>query len=158
MNTERCSLKLRVFTLVVNTADFINERATPTLGMSHALIAPIAIFTTYIFLGIFVIGGLKQQHASWFLQIYALLVCSSIEISLSFTVFKHLKTVESYKKNAAMILNGILPMIIAIILFGDLIAVTFSVRPVILPPSIISSARTESPPEIRTEMQNNLPK
>jgi hypothetical protein len=132
MSVERCSLKLRFFTLVVNTADLINERATPTLGISHAIISPVAIFTTYIFIGILVVGAMRQQFASYFLEIYAIISCCALHTYLSIVVFSKLAA-NADEKHSALFLNGVLPMLIIFILLADLIVILFSNRNIGLP-------------------------
>ncbi|CAH0729403.1 unnamed protein product, partial [Brenthis ino] len=136
MSAKDCSIKLRVLILVVNTANLINERATLTLGISHALIGPTAIFTTYVFIGIFVIGAIRCHYASCFLQIYALVACCSVEMCLAFIVFTELKTITLLaKQNGALVLDGVLPMICALLLLVDLTGIIFSNRPEIAPPT-----------------------
>ncbi|CAH4038289.1 unnamed protein product [Pieris brassicae] len=118
----------------------INERATPTLGMSHALIAPTAIVVTYIVVTIFIIGSLKQQYPSWFLHVYTLVSCCIVQTTLSFTVFKALRTSQIANKHPALALNGVLPMINTVLLIVDLTVVTLSSRSEIMPsPSLQST-------------------
>lgn len=143
MNIQGCSIKLRTFILVINTADLINELATPSLGMSHALTAPTTLFTTYIFIGIFVICAIYKHYASWFLQLYALVACCFVQISLSLVVFKGLKTNEKSKYHAAFVLDGILPMINGLLLVVDLIGLIFSNREDISTPSISTTSPTD---------------
>lgn len=147
MSAENCSLKLRFLILVINTANLINERATPSFGISHALTAPTTFFTTYIFIGVFVFGALRKHYASWFLQIYALVACCSIQISLSFVVFNELKATTISQHHASFVLNGVLPMINAVLLLVDLTGIIFSNRQEIGPPSIPTTS-TSSQPEL----------
>lgn len=128
MSAKNCSVKLRILILVVNTANFINERATTTIGINHALIGPTAIFTTYIFITSFVCAAIRYHYASLFIQIYALVACCSAQIWLSFIVFKGLKTSPMVKQNASLVLDGVLPMICALLLLVDLTEVLFSNR------------------------------
>lgn len=151
MSVEGCSLKLRILTLVVNTGNLINERATPSLGMSHALIAPIAIMATYIVVTIFVIGSFRKKFASWFFHVYTLVACCVVQISLSYTVFKELKSSGFADKHPALALNGVLPMINTVLLIVDLILITLSSRNEILPsPSLQNSGQVS-----RLEVQGN---
>lgn len=146
MGVEHCTTKLRFFTLVVNTADFINVETNPILGVSHALVAPVSIFTIYIFYVPFVIGGIRGKQASLLLQIYALVTCSALEISLSILVFNELMQYEKVNKNSGLVLNGVLPAIISLLLLSDLVVTLFSNRPVSPPQTllpIIKEAQTE---------------
>lgn len=139
MSVQDCSAKLRFFALVVNTANLINERTTPTMGITHALLAPITIFTTYIFLIIFICGSFRNQYASRFLQTYAIMACCALECSLSILVFKELSKIGITNKHTALVLDGVLPIIIALILISDLIMNMLSDREEMHPPSIQSS-------------------
>lgn len=147
MSAKDCSVKLRILILVVNTANLINERSTPTIGISHALIGPTAIFTTYIFICSFVCAGIRYHYASLFLQIYGLIACVSVQIWLSFIVFNGLKTTTLAKQNAALVLDGVLPMICALLLLVNLTEVLFSNRSV-TPPSSPSSSDSRSSPTV----------
>lgn len=137
MSVEHCTTKLRFFTLVVNTADLINVETNPTLGISHALVAPVSIFTIYIFYVSFVIGGIKGKYASLLLQIYALITCSALEIFLSILVFQELMQFEQVNRNSSLVLNGVLPTIISLLLLSDLVVTLFSCRPVSPPQSLL---------------------
>lgn len=130
MSVEHCTTKLRFFTLVVNTADLINVHTNPTLGISHASVAPVSICTIYVFYVSFVIGGIKGKYASVLLQIYALVTCSALEIFLSILVFRELMQDERVDRNSGLVLNGILPTIITLLLLSDLVVTLFSSRPV----------------------------
>lgn len=140
MSVKDCSVKLRFFALVVNTANVINERTTPTLGISHALLAPVAIFTTYIFLIVLVTGSFRNQLASPFLQAYAITTCCALEGSLSILVFKELSKHGIPNRQTALVLDGVLPVIIALILIADLVINIFSDREEMELPSIQSSS------------------
>lgn len=128
MSIESCSLKLRILTLVITTADLINERATRTMSISHALAAPVTIFTTYVFIGGFVIATLRNCTSSKFLQIYALVACMSMQACLSIVVFTDLKINNIVTNNAALILNGVLPMLVILPILADLILIMFQNR------------------------------
>lgn len=137
MSVEHCTTKLRFFTLVVNTADLINVETNPTLGISHARVAPVCIFTIYIFYVSFVIGGIKGKYASLLLQIYALVTCSALEIFLSILVFQELMQFERVNRNSGLVLNGVLPTIITLLLLSDLVVTLFSSRPVSPPQTLL---------------------
>ncbi|CAK1546189.1 unnamed protein product [Leptosia nina] len=126
--------------MVVNTGNLINERATPTLGISHALIAPTAIMVTYIVISIFIIGSLRRQYASWFFHVYALVACCLVQILLSFTVFKELNISGIADKYPALALNGVLPMINTVLLIVDLTVITLSSRDAVSPPSSLQNS------------------
>lgn len=148
--SEGYSIKLRVFVLVINTANFINVRATPSLGITHSLVTPVTLFTTYSLLGIMVIASARQHFASSFLQMYALVACCSVQLSLSFVVFRALKQSEVSKQQVALVLQGVLPMISVVILLIDLTGVIFSNREELPPPSSITST-TISPTQRGTQ-------
>lgn len=150
MSIDHCSLKLRILTLVTNTADLINERTTPTLSISHAVVAPIAIFTTYIFLGIILIGMSQRHKASNFIQIYAIISCTSMHTTLSIIIFKDLRSNPPMKTEVGLILNGVLPMISIILLIADLIVILFSSRDNISAPAMPTDSRTPSHLELQS--------
>lgn len=150
MSTDHCSLRLRVLTLVTNTADLINERTTPTLSISHALVAPIALFTTYVFLIIMVIGATRRQKASYFIQIYAIVTCTSMQTTLSIIVFRDLKANPAMKSKVGLILNSVLPMITIMLLIGDLIVILFSSRDNISAPPMPTDSRNSSHSELHS--------
>lgn len=134
MTADRCSLKLRFLTLVINTGDLINERATLTLSISHAIFAPIALFTTYIMIGTYLISGMRGRRrfqVSNFLQVYGLVTCSALHGALSITVFKELR---KYAATTAFVLNGVLPMLTILLLLADLVVVMFADRQSPAPP------------------------
>lgn len=122
------SAKLRIFTLVITTANLINERTTRSLGMTHSILAPIALFTTFIFIGVMLICAARKKYASLFLQVYALISCSCLHTYLSIVVFKELRANPTHDRQAAMVLNGVLPMLIIFTLLADLIVTLFSSR------------------------------
>lgn len=125
MSSQRCSLKLRFLALVINTGDLINERATYTFTVSHALVAPAALITTYVMIGTFVICGMRGYYASKFLQVYGLVTCCSLQGSLALMVFRELRT---HTATTAIVLNGLLPMFTILLLLSDLVVVMFSNR------------------------------
>lgn len=149
MSVDHCTTKLRFFTLVVNTADLINLQTNPTLKVSHALVAPVAIFTIYIFHASFVIGGIRGKYASLLLQIYALVTCCALEIFLSILVFNELMEYEIVKRHSGLVLNGVLPTIISLLLISDLVVTLFSSRP-ISPPLTLLPIIPELQPEDNT--------
>lgn len=121
-------IKLRIFALVINTGHLINERTTLTLNTSQALLAPIAIFTVYIFIGIFLLGCIRHRFPSPLFEAYALLMCSLIEICLAIQIFHFLKGNKIIMTEIALVLNGILPILLILILSCDLILSLFSRR------------------------------
>ncbi|KAG7307795.1 hypothetical protein JYU34_006390 [Plutella xylostella] len=127
MTAEGCQLRLKILTLVVNTADLINERTSPALSVTHAIMAPSAIITTYIFIGTFVICGARYQHPTIILQVYAFICCAILHSSLSITVFQNLKDsdVNSVAHTVAHILNGMLPIFISVLLIAEVIMIFF---------------------------------
>lgn len=129
-NISRFSLKFRFLALVVNTADLINERTTPTLGVSHAILAPVTLTTTYIFMSVITLGACQRRYASDFLLIYSLVSCCSLQISLSIMVFNDLKNSISpvTDRDVGLVLNGVLPIFITILLIADLIVILFTKR------------------------------
>lgn len=131
MSSQRCSLKLRFLALVINTGDLINERATFTYTVSHALIAPAALITTYVMIGTFVISGMRGYQASKFLQVYGLMACCSLQGSLALLVFKEF---QSYTVTTENILNGLLPLFTILLLLSDLVVVMFASRDLPEPP------------------------
>lgn len=142
-STDQCSMKLKVLCLVTNTANLINERTTPTISISYAVVSPIALFTTYIFLGILVLGATQSKRASSFLQIYAIVSCVSIHTTLSIIVFRDLKHSEN-QMEVAHILNGVLPMLTIVLLIADLIVILFSTRETFPAPAMPIDSRTQS--------------
>lgn len=131
MSFGNCSCRLRFLALVVTTGDLINERATGSLGITHALVAPVTIFTTYFFFIVFIINDCRQGYASRFLQIYAIISCVLLQISLSMVVFQELKNITAHHRdtgNTAYVLNGVLPMFTILILLSDLVITIFSKR------------------------------
>lgn len=155
MSVDHCTTKLRFFTLVVNTADVINVQTNPTLKLSHALVAPVAIFTIYIFHVSFVIGGIRGKHASVLLQVYALVTCSCLEIFLSILVFNELMEYEIVKRNSGLVLNGVLPTIISLLLLFDLVVTLLSSRPV-SPPLTLLPIVTIQPENSPLPSRHNL--
>lgn len=127
---NQCSPKLRVLALVVITANVINERATPSLGISHAIVCPLAIFTAIFFYGIMLLGSFRESYASYFLEIYALIAISITHIILSIVVFQELGRITTADQNYTPphVLNGVLPMFVILITLGDLIVVCFTHR------------------------------
>lgn len=120
MNVVACSIKIRFLTIVLNTANLINEVSSPPLGITHSLIAPVTIFTTYIFLSIFVFGAIRNKYASRFLQMYGLVACCTLQISLSIAVFNGFKLVRKTRR-APLVLSGLLPIISICLLLSDLV-------------------------------------
>lgn len=158
-NTDRFSLKFLVLALVVNTANLINTRATRTLSISHAVLAPITFITTYVFLGILVIGAYRQRYASDFLQIYSLVSCCSLHTALSILVFNDLKNTDNLGTDGDVerILNAVLPMFTIVLLVADLTVILFSNRNDMTIPSARSS-RTDSrsrPPSVTVVPKQN---
>lgn len=151
LGVQHCTTKLRFFTLVVNTADLINVETNPILGVSHALVAPVSIFTIYIFYVSFVIGGIKGKQASLCLQIYALVTCSALEIFLSILVFHELMQYKKVNRNSGLVLNGVLPTIISLLLISDLVVTLFSNRPVSPPQTLLPKIEIH-----RTEVERRL--
>lgn len=134
MIVERCSCKVRFLALVVNTSDLINERSTYTGSLDHSLLAPAAIFTTYIMIGNYVISAVREKQASKFLQAYSLVACSVLQGALSISVFQELKKVG--RASTALVLNAILPIFTVMLLTADLVFVLLSNRePMMLPMS-----------------------
>ncbi|CAH0625311.1 unnamed protein product [Chrysodeixis includens] len=131
MSSQRCSLKLRFLALVINTGDLINERATHTFTVSHALIAPAALITTYVMIGTFVICGMKGNYATKFLQVYGLVTCCALQGALALLVFREL---SQYTVTTETVLNGLLPMLTILLLLSDLVVVMFSSRNLPEPP------------------------
>lgn len=134
MGAEGLHCKLRFLALVVNTGNLINERATTTNGINHATVAPIAIFTTYFFFSIFIISDCCHRYSSKFIQIYALISCVTLHITLSIVVFMELRrlqiegtTVNSIT-NSGQALNGVLPMFTTLLLLADLTVMIFANR------------------------------
>ncbi|VVC96723.1 unnamed protein product [Leptidea sinapis] len=148
MSVADGSFKIKVLTLVVNTANLINERATPNMGMAHALIAPVAIMLTYFVLTVFVMGAIKKKTPSLFLQIYGQVMCCLVQIYLSLTVFIELKSVS--EKHPALALNGVLPMINSVLMIVDLTVIIFSNRTAIGPPLSLQTPRSST-----LEIQSN---
>lgn len=142
MNSKGCSIKVRFFTIVLNTANLINETTTPNLGMSHSLIAPVTIFSTYMFLSVFIVGALRKRYASYFLQIYGVTTCFLLQIMLSISVFNGLRTAIR-PKQAPFVLNGLLPMITICLLVADLAITILSSRHNIL----FSPSHSSTPPD-----------
>lgn len=150
MGEDNCSLRLRFLTIVITTADMINERATPTLSISQALIAPVAIFTTFVLLGVFIIGELKQKNPSHFMEIFGLVSCTSIQSYLSITVFQDMTNSTDPSQSGSLILNGILPMLTLIPLLADLVVTIFSGREQFMLSAISEPSHQTSHTEMRT--------
>lgn len=126
MIVDRCSGQIRFLVLVVNTSDLINERSTHTRTLDHALLAPVAIFTTYIMIGSILISNIHDKQASKFLQAYSLLACSFLQGALSISVFQELKKVS--KASSELVLNAVLPIFTIMLLAADLVIVMLSNR------------------------------
>lgn len=135
--TNESSCKIRFLALVVNTGDLINERSTYTATKSHSLLAPAAIFTTYIMIGNYLISS--EKHASKFLQAYSLVACSMLQGALSISVFQELKKVG--KASTALILNAVLPILTMMLLAADLVIVLLSNREPLMLPATASMTR-----------------
>lgn len=128
MSTPCLTIKLRFFTLVVTTGNLINERSTKTLGMTHAILSPISLFTTYVFIFVMIVGVVRKQPATVFLQTYALIICCILQSSLAITVFSELSARPLHHRSTGMTLNALLPMFIIIMHLTDLILTLFSSR------------------------------
>lgn len=132
MSKDFSLIKLRFLTLVVVTANFINERATSPLNYTHSLIAPTALFTSVIFLSTMIIGDLRGCRTSKFLQCYALVMAAFIYTCLVLLVFKLLT--RKKLSTSAEVLNGLLPMFVVLLLLLDLVKLMFLSRD-LLPPA-----------------------
>lgn len=129
MSDHNCSTRIEILTLVVLTANCINEFAVPSLNITYYLVSPICSFTAYVFLTIFLICGAKGKFPSHFLKIYGLLACIILHCSLSTTVFRELADMnipEQY--SLKFVLLGLLPIFIAALLLGDLVISLFAIK------------------------------
>ncbi|KAJ2951954.1 hypothetical protein O0L34_g4213 [Tuta absoluta] len=129
LKPPRCLIRLRILTLVVNTANIINDRMTHSLGRLHALLAPVTFFIVCIFMTCFIVGACYRSYGSQFLQAYALLICGFMECVLAYTVFSQLMTCKmELHITLPMVLNGVLPVINALLMGSDVVVMLLSSR------------------------------